>query len=106
MKFSLFLEVQIASPTAASERQTFLDCVAQAVLADVLGYHCLWAVEHHGLFEYSHCSAPEVLLSFIAARTERVRLGHCGHAHPAPLQSSDPHRRARSPRSTSCPVAA
>ncbi|MEO8074831.1 MAG: LLM class flavin-dependent oxidoreductase [Acidobacteriota bacterium] len=76
MKFSLLIELQIDSPTQASERQAFLDCVDQAVLADELGYHCLWAVEHHGLYEYSHCSAPEVLLSFIAARTRRVRLGH------------------------------
>ena len=76
MKFSLLIELQIESPTAASERQAFLDCVEQAVLADDLGYHCLWAVEHHGLYEYSHCSAPEVLLAYIAARTRRVRLGH------------------------------
>ncbi len=76
MKFSLLLELQIESPTPAAERQLVLDCIDQAVLADDLGYHCVWAVEHHGLFEYSHCSAPEVLLSFIAARTRRVRLGH------------------------------
>jgi alkanesulfonate monooxygenase SsuD/methylene tetrahydromethanopterin reductase-like flavin-dependent oxidoreductase (luciferase family) len=36
----------------------------------------VWAVEHHGLLEYSHCSAPEVLLAFVAARTTRIRLGH------------------------------
>jgi alkanesulfonate monooxygenase SsuD/methylene tetrahydromethanopterin reductase-like flavin-dependent oxidoreductase (luciferase family) len=41
-----------------------------------MGYHAVWAVEHHGLKEYSHCSAPEVLLAFIAARTRRLRLGH------------------------------
>lgn len=76
MKFSLLIELQIESPTAASERQAFVDCVDQAVLADDLGYHCLWAVEHHGLYEYSHCSAPEVLLAYLAARTRRVRLGH------------------------------
>jgi alkanesulfonate monooxygenase SsuD/methylene tetrahydromethanopterin reductase-like flavin-dependent oxidoreductase (luciferase family) len=76
VKFSLFLEVQIASPTAASERQAFHDSVAQAVLADALGYHGVWAVEHHGLYEYSHCSAPEVLLSYIAAQTRRILLGH------------------------------
>lgn len=76
MKFSLLIELQIESPTLASERQMFVDCVDQAVLADELGYHCLWAVEHHGLYEYSHCSAPEVLLAYIAARTRRVRLGH------------------------------
>jgi alkanesulfonate monooxygenase SsuD/methylene tetrahydromethanopterin reductase-like flavin-dependent oxidoreductase (luciferase family) len=76
VKFSLFLEVQIASPTPAVERQAFHDCVAQAVLADEIGYHGVWAVEHHGLYEYSHCSAPEVLLGYIAARTSRLLLGH------------------------------
>ncbi len=76
MKFSLLLELQIASPTPATEQQLFHDTVAQAVLADELGYHGVWAVEHHGLYEYSHSSAPEVLLSFIAARTSRLLLGH------------------------------
>jgi alkanesulfonate monooxygenase SsuD/methylene tetrahydromethanopterin reductase-like flavin-dependent oxidoreductase (luciferase family) len=76
MKFSLFFEVQISHPTAESEARTFHDCLAQATLADALGYHCIWAVEHHGLFEYSHSSAPEIFLSFVAARTSRVRIGH------------------------------
>ena len=76
MKFSLFFEMQISDPTPQSERQVFHDCVEQAVLADELGYHCVWAVEHHGLREYSHSSAPEVFLSFVAARTKRIRIGH------------------------------
>jgi alkanesulfonate monooxygenase SsuD/methylene tetrahydromethanopterin reductase-like flavin-dependent oxidoreductase (luciferase family) len=76
MKFSIFFEMQISEPTRASEAQTFHDCVEQAVLADELGYHCVWEVEHHGLYEYSHSSAPEVFLSFVAARTKRIRIGH------------------------------
>lgn len=76
MEFSLLIELQLAEPTPATEHQLFHDAVAQAVLADELGFHCAWAVEHHGLYEYSHCSAPEVLLSFVAARTQRIRVGH------------------------------
>jgi alkanesulfonate monooxygenase SsuD/methylene tetrahydromethanopterin reductase-like flavin-dependent oxidoreductase (luciferase family) len=76
MKFSIFFEMQISEPTRAVEARTFHDCVEQAVLADELGYHCVWEVEHHGLYEYSHSSAPEVFLSFVAARTKRIRLGH------------------------------
>ncbi len=76
MKFSIFFEMQIADPTSVKEAQTFRDCVQQAVLADELGYHCIWEVEHHGLYEYSHSSAPEVFLAFVAARTKRIRLGH------------------------------
>src|SRR5262249_17906172 len=76
MKFSIFFEMQIADPTAAKEAQTFHDCVEQSVLADELGYHCVWEVEHHGLYEYSHSSAPEIFLSFVAAKTKRIRIGH------------------------------
>ncbi|WP_405095975.1 LLM class flavin-dependent oxidoreductase [Micromonospora sp. NBC_01412] len=76
MKFSLFFEMQIAEPSRRTERELFHQCVEQAVLADRLGYHAVWAVEHHGLREYAHCSAPEVFLSYVAARTERVRIGH------------------------------
>src|SRR3954467_244364 len=76
MRFSLFFEMQLSGPTRATEAQVFRDCVEQAVLAEALGYHCIWEVEHHGLLEYSHSSAPEVFLAFVAARTKRIRLGH------------------------------
>jgi alkanesulfonate monooxygenase SsuD/methylene tetrahydromethanopterin reductase-like flavin-dependent oxidoreductase (luciferase family) len=76
MKFSLFFEMQVCDPNSTSESQLFRDCVDQAVAADALGYHCVWVVEHHGLYEYSHSSAPEVFLAFVAGRTTRVRLGH------------------------------
>src|SRR4029078_201471 len=40
------------------------------------GYHCVWEVEHHGLYEYSHSAAPEIFLSFVAAKTKRIRVRH------------------------------
>ncbi len=76
MKFSLFYEMQISHPSRQSEARLFHECVAQVELADQLGYHGVWEVEHHGLYEYSHSSAPEVFLAFVAARTKRIRLGH------------------------------
>jgi alkanesulfonate monooxygenase SsuD/methylene tetrahydromethanopterin reductase-like flavin-dependent oxidoreductase (luciferase family) len=76
MRFSLFYEMQISEPDGPGEQQLFRDCVEQVVLADSLGYHAVWAVEHHGLYEYSHSSAPETFLAFIAAKTSRIRLGH------------------------------
>lgn len=76
MKISLFYEMQISEPDPEREARLFHECVEQVVLADALGYHAVWAVEHHGLYEYSHSSAPETFLAFIAARTERIRLGH------------------------------
>jgi len=76
VKFSIFYEMQISEPTRATEAKMFHDCLEQAVLADELGYHCVWEVEHHGLYEYSHSSAPEIFLSFVAAKTKRIRIGH------------------------------
>lgn len=76
MQFSMIFEAQLARPTPARERQTIEDCVEQAVLADRVGFDRVWAVEHHCLEQYAHMSAPEVFLSFVAARTQRIRLGH------------------------------
>lgn len=76
MKFSLFYEMQISQPTRDKEAECFRQCLEQAELADRAGYDCIWAVEHHGLYEYSHSAAPEIFLSFVAARTRRIRVGH------------------------------
>jgi len=76
MQFSLFFEMQISGPTRTAERQLFHDSAEQAVLADRLGYHRVWAAEHHGLYEYAHSSAPEIFLAYLSGRTSRIRLGH------------------------------
>lgn len=76
MRFSLLLQVQVASPTRDREQAALLQAVEQGVLAEELGYDGVWATEHHGLVEYSHSSAPEVLLAFIAARTSTIAIGH------------------------------
>jgi alkanesulfonate monooxygenase SsuD/methylene tetrahydromethanopterin reductase-like flavin-dependent oxidoreductase (luciferase family) len=76
MKFSIFFEMQLSHPTPESEARIFHECAEQAVLADELGYHAVWEVEHHGLYEYSHSAAPEIFLAYIAGRTRRIRLGH------------------------------
>jgi alkanesulfonate monooxygenase SsuD/methylene tetrahydromethanopterin reductase-like flavin-dependent oxidoreductase (luciferase family) len=52
------------------------NALEQVELADRLGIDFAWAVEHHFMEEYSHCSAPEVLLAAASQRTERIRLAH------------------------------
>ncbi|MFD7320449.1 LLM class flavin-dependent oxidoreductase [Streptomyces sp. NPDC059875] len=76
MKFSVIFEAQLADPTVEHEHQVIHDCVEQAVLAEEMGFDRIWAVEHHSLKWYAHMSAPEVFLSYVAARTSRIRIGH------------------------------
>jgi alkanesulfonate monooxygenase SsuD/methylene tetrahydromethanopterin reductase-like flavin-dependent oxidoreductase (luciferase family) len=72
----MIFEAQLAVPTPENERRTIHDCVEQAVLAEQVGFDRVWAVEHHCLSQYAHMSAPEVFLSYVAARTSRIRIGH------------------------------
>ena len=77
MKSSLFYEQQIPRPwTEGSEMKLFQDSLDQLELADRLGFDGMWAVEHHFLEEYSHCSAPEVFLAAVSQRTKQMRIGH------------------------------
>jgi alkanesulfonate monooxygenase SsuD/methylene tetrahydromethanopterin reductase-like flavin-dependent oxidoreductase (luciferase family) len=76
VRFSLFYEMQISNPTKSSEYQLFHDCLNQCILADQVGFDGIWAVEHHGLYEYAHSSAPEIFLSFVAAKTKKITIGH------------------------------
>ena len=77
MKFGVFYEHQLPRPwDEESEYRLLHEALDQVVLADELGFHYAWEVEHHFLEEYSHSSAPEVFLSCAAARTQRIRLGH------------------------------
>src|ERR1700749_3722773 len=77
MKFCIFFEVSVPRPISrAKEQLSVFHTLEQARLADELGFDNIWAVEHHFLEEYSHSSAPDVLLSAIATQTRRIRIGH------------------------------
>src|SRR5215471_2659309 len=77
MDFGLFFELSVPRPFAGGiERRVYENALEQARVADTLGFSTLWAVEHHFLEEYSHCSAPEVFLTACAMQTRRIRLGH------------------------------
>jgi alkanesulfonate monooxygenase SsuD/methylene tetrahydromethanopterin reductase-like flavin-dependent oxidoreductase (luciferase family) len=77
MQFGIFFEMSTPRPFGPGvESSVFLHALEQARLADELGFDCVWAVEHHFLEEYSHCSAPEVVLAAVAAQTQRIRVGH------------------------------
>jgi alkanesulfonate monooxygenase SsuD/methylene tetrahydromethanopterin reductase-like flavin-dependent oxidoreductase (luciferase family) len=76
VQFSMIFEAQMVDPSPANERRVIRECVDQAVLAEEMGFDRVWSVEHHCLRWYAHMSAPEVFLTWIAAKTERIRIGH------------------------------
>jgi alkanesulfonate monooxygenase SsuD/methylene tetrahydromethanopterin reductase-like flavin-dependent oxidoreductase (luciferase family) len=85
MRFGLFYQHQLPRPwVEGAEVRNFANALEQAALAEKLGFDSVWVTEHHFLEEYSHSSAPEVFLGAVAARTNRIRLGH-GIRHTPPL---------------------
>jgi alkanesulfonate monooxygenase SsuD/methylene tetrahydromethanopterin reductase-like flavin-dependent oxidoreductase (luciferase family) len=82
VKFGLFYELQLPKPGDAdqwdpeAERRIYHEMLDQVALADSLGFDYVFEVEHHFLEEYSHSSAPELMMAALSQRTKRIRLGH------------------------------
>lgn len=98
MKLDLLYEVDAPRPWTDGphpygqrrrEQRAYREAIEQIKLADRLGFHTIWAVEHHFREGRSHCPAPEVLLGALSQVTERIRLGFgvtltpFGFTHPA-----------------------
>jgi alkanesulfonate monooxygenase SsuD/methylene tetrahydromethanopterin reductase-like flavin-dependent oxidoreductase (luciferase family) len=76
MRFGVFYELQLPRPWEDNaEHKLIHEALEQVQLADRLGIDYAWAVEHHFLDEYSHCSASDVFLTALAAKTENIRVG-------------------------------
>ena len=93
MILDLFSELQYpGAKTPDDFRNAYTEALAQAELADELGFGCWWAVEHHGTPAFSLSSTPEMMLLAIAQKTRRIRLGHA--AVLAPFHINHPERAA------------
>lgn len=57
------------------EHHRMMDEVEWTKAADRSGFKYTWATEHHFLTEYSHLSANEVFLGYLAAATDNIHLG-------------------------------
>ncbi|GAC1313810.1 MAG: LLM class flavin-dependent oxidoreductase [Acidimicrobiales bacterium] len=72
---SLYVPRQLSEHDTDAEWKRLLDEVTWTEAADRSGFKYAWATEHHFLEEYSHLSANESFLAFVAARTERIHIG-------------------------------
>jgi alkanesulfonate monooxygenase SsuD/methylene tetrahydromethanopterin reductase-like flavin-dependent oxidoreductase (luciferase family) len=78
VEFGLFNALYLPHEQAsdpAMEHSRLLDEVTSIQAADRSGFKYTWASEHHFLTEYSHLSANESFLAFVAAKTERIHVG-------------------------------
>jgi alkanesulfonate monooxygenase SsuD/methylene tetrahydromethanopterin reductase-like flavin-dependent oxidoreductase (luciferase family) len=72
---SLYVPRQLTDRDPGAEHRRLMDEVAVVQAADRAGFKYTWATEHHFLTEYSHLSANEVFLGYLAHATERIHLG-------------------------------
>jgi alkanesulfonate monooxygenase SsuD/methylene tetrahydromethanopterin reductase-like flavin-dependent oxidoreductase (luciferase family) len=78
VEFGLFNALYLPRERATdpvAEHQRLRDEVASIRAADRSGFKYTWASEHHFLTEYSHLSANESFLAYVAAKTERIHVG-------------------------------
>ncbi|MGZ6912171.1 MAG: LLM class flavin-dependent oxidoreductase [Acidimicrobiia bacterium] len=79
MEFGLFMggfvhKAQMeANPDA--EHARLMSEVALAEVGDRTNWKYSWWTEHHFLWEYSHISANETIMPFVAAKTSRMHIG-------------------------------
>ncbi len=75
MRFGLFGGATAPRlPDVAASAKGFFDFIETSVEAEALGYHSTFVTEHH-FTNFGQLSAPLTLLTFLAARTTRLRLG-------------------------------
>src|SRR5580765_8911215 len=82
MEFGIFNSLYVPKQTYeheadqwAVESQRLQNEIAWTIAADRAGFKYTWATEHHFLTEYSHLSANEVFLGYLAAATSTIHLG-------------------------------
>jgi natural product biosynthesis luciferase-like monooxygenase protein len=75
MKFSLFHLPTFCPPFHTSEAQFYQDMLTETDRAEALGFHAVWAAEHHFYNYGGHIPSVPVLGAAVAQRTKRLRIG-------------------------------
>lgn len=80
-------------PAGRNAAQALGETIDLAKRCDALGYHRYWVAEHHNTRSFAG-SAPEVLISRLAAETTSIRVGSGGvmMPHYAPLKVAETFR--------------
>jgi alkanesulfonate monooxygenase SsuD/methylene tetrahydromethanopterin reductase-like flavin-dependent oxidoreductase (luciferase family) len=77
VEFGIFVNGYIPGPAAhdpASEHEQLMREAGFVIHADKHNWKYAWFGEHHALTEYSHMSAPEVVMGYCAAKTDYIHM--------------------------------
>jgi alkanesulfonate monooxygenase SsuD/methylene tetrahydromethanopterin reductase-like flavin-dependent oxidoreductase (luciferase family) len=77
VEFGIFLNGYIPGPAAhdtGSEHTELMREIEYTIVADRHNWKYAWFGEHHALTEYSHMSAPEVVMGYCARATDQIHL--------------------------------
>lgn len=87
MEFGLFIQNFVPNSRREqdpdAEHHVLFEDMEAVVAADAAGFKYVWVTEHHFLDEYSHLSANDVVLGYLANATQRIHLGS-GIFNPLP----------------------
>ncbi|MFJ9829230.1 LLM class flavin-dependent oxidoreductase [Streptomyces sp. NPDC101160] len=78
MEFGIFVQGYVgkrAETDPEAEHKALMEETEYVIQADRSHFKYAWASEHHFLEEYSHLSANDVYLGYLAHATERIHLG-------------------------------
>ena len=102
MKLDLLYEIDVPKPwndgphpygQRIAEQRAYEETIEQIKLADKLGFHTTWHVEHHFREGRSHSPAPEVIIGALSQCTENIRLGFgvtlMPHAFTPPMRVAE-----------------
>src|SRR4051812_5460921 len=87
MEFGIFIQGYLPKfrreGDPGAEHKVLMNEMKIVQAADRAGFKYVWVTEHHFLDEYSHISANDVVLGYLAHATERIHLGS-GIFNPLP----------------------
>src|SRR3954466_10783154 len=87
MEFGIFIQTYVPNfrreTDPDAEHTALMNDIECAVAADKAGFKYIWVTEHHFLDEYSHLSANQVVMGYLANATKRIHLGS-GIFNPLP----------------------
>lgn len=87
MEFGIFIQSFVPKSRRDrepdAEHHVIMEDLALIQAADKAGFKYAWVTEHHFLDEYSHMSANDAVIGYLAAKTERIHVGS-GIYNPLP----------------------